>query len=468
MITTKTFLQQHFQLAYYESNYIALSEHESILAETYSLIHDIELYHSVLTQLIKDKKFTYIKRLANWLVYFNEKQFHNSMIYNGIISAVLNASIKNELIIKQTQFEFETSISFFDIFYSLQLNCSLKFLKPASMFLNMAIIFGCYPGMQVGSLKKAFQLLEGEIDQSQLKKCFQTIFVKYETPNVLVNDLDKIVDKKTIELLLELLRGKNLKNLNYTDLKLTKRECHLFVNYEGESLNFESDILKCYFVYFKLLGIDEGETNTVHLFLNCSKLFQLKLFKFIDHIDFWQQAFRIYVAFTREQKQVLNVREYVDYIEFKKFDENANYTLTGRTFDSIKNAIETWHRRGYYEKHKEMLNFNWEPLNLPEIEIEFKNDTYVFQELTSGALLSEESDKMNHCVFSYTISCAKGIYRIFSVKKKVNNRFIHWLTIQLSKNEIVQSVGVNNRKLSKIEIGMLEYWAKENELKVAI
>ena len=75
---------------------------------------------------------------------------------------------------------------------------------------------------------------------------------------------------------------------------------------------------------------------------------------------------------------------------------------------------------------------------------------------------------MNHCVFSYTISCAKGIYRIFSVKKKVNNRFIHWLTIQLSKNEIVQSVGVNNRKLSKIEIGMLEFWAKENELKVAI
>ena len=57
MITTKTFLQQHFQLAYYESNYIALSEHEPILAETYSLIHDIELYHSVLTQLIKDKKF---------------------------------------------------------------------------------------------------------------------------------------------------------------------------------------------------------------------------------------------------------------------------------------------------------------------------------------------------------------------------------------------------------------------------
>ena len=249
-------------------------------------------------QLIKEEKFTYIKRLANWFLYFNEKQFQTSMIYNGMINALLNASLKNELIQKQTQHEFETSISFFDVFYSLQLNCSLKMLKPSSMFLNTALIYGCYPGMQVGSLKRSFEGLEGELNQNQLKKCFETIFVKYETPSVLVNDLDRIGDKKTIELLLELLRGKNLKNINYTDLVLTKKECHLFINFNNESLNFENEIFKRYLVYFKLLSIDENEQNTVHFFLNCSKLFQLKLFKFIDHIDFWQQAFRMYITYS--------------------------------------------------------------------------------------------------------------------------------------------------------------------------
>ena len=468
MITTKSFLQQHFELAYYEPSYIILSEYESVLEETFNLIHDIHVFQSVLLQLIKEDKFTYIKRLANWFLYFNEKQFQTSMIYNGMIIALLNASLKNELIQKQTQHEFETSISFFEVFYSLQINCSLKVLKPSSMFLNLALIYGCYPGMQIGSLKISFEILEGELNQNQLKKCFQSIFVKYETPLVLVNDLDRIGDRKTIELLLHLLRGKNLRNINYTNLILTKKECHLFINYTHESLNFENDIFKRYLVYFKLLSIDEKEVNTVHNFLNCSKLFQLKLFKFIDHIDFWQQALRIYIAFTKEQKRILNIREYIDYIEFKKFDENANYTLSGRTFDSIRNAINQWHNRGTYESQKAMLKYKWEPLNLAEIECNFRNGTYVFQELTSGQMLSKESEKMNHCVFSYTLCCAKGLYRIFSVKKKVNDIFSHWLTLQLSKNEIVQAAGINNRKLTKVELGLIKYWAKENELNVYI
>ena len=73
MITTKSFLQQHFELAYYEPSYIILSEYESVLEETYNLIHDIDLFHSVIKQLIKEEKFTYIKRLSNWFLYFNEK-----------------------------------------------------------------------------------------------------------------------------------------------------------------------------------------------------------------------------------------------------------------------------------------------------------------------------------------------------------------------------------------------------------
>ncbi len=467
MNNNKPFLQQYFDLAHYEQEYIMLKECEPILEETFQLTHEIELFKAVITTIIKWKKIDFIKRLCKWFSYFNENQFRSSMIYNGMIKAILYASIRNDFIKKQTQYEFETSLTFFDVFYSLEIKCSIKNLKSASIFLNTALIYGCYPGMQIGSLKKSFITFKDEVDYQQARRCFETIFVKYETPNVLVNDLDKIQDKKTIKLLLELLRGKNLKKINYTGLNLTKRECHLFINYKGESLNFENDILKRYLVYFKLLSIDENEVNRVHQFLNCSKLFQLKLFKFIDHIDFWQQALRIYGSFSEEQQNRLHIREFVDFIEFKKFEENANYSLTGRTFDSIRNAVELWHRRGSYETQKALYNFSWEPLNLPEIEYDYRNSTYLFQELTSGFMLSEESEKMNHCVFSYTISCAKGIYRIFSVKKKVNDRFIHWLTIQLVKNEIVQAVGVNNRVLNRVEVGLLEFWAKENELRTA-
>ena len=91
---------------------------------------------------------------------------------------------------------------------------------------------------------------------------------------------------------------------------------------------------------------------------------------------------------------------------------------------------------------------------------------YVFQELTDGKKLALESQKMNHCVFSYTSTCAKGLVRIFSVKKKVNSKMNHWLTVQLNGLNIVQAVGVNNRKLSKVESGLLFYWAKDNMLSI--
>lgn len=99
-------------MAYYEPSYFILLEYESVLEESYNLIHDIDLFHSVIQHVMKEAKFTYIKRSSNWFLYFNEKQFQTSMIYNWGITALLNASIENELILKQSQYVFDTSISF--------------------------------------------------------------------------------------------------------------------------------------------------------------------------------------------------------------------------------------------------------------------------------------------------------------------------------------------------------------------
>ena len=462
-----TFLQRYFNLGQYENEYLLLKDSESILQETYHLTHKLDLFESVLTAHVRNKRIDFIVRLCKWFSYFNKNQFHASMIYNRMIEAVLNASIRNELISEQTQCEFETSLSFFDRFYSLQKLCWINDIKSATYLLNTSLIYGCYPGMQVGSLNKGFSVLKNEVDYLQVRACFETIFVKYKTITIWMNEFDKIEDKKSIELFLDLLRGKKLEKNNYlTNVNLTKRELHLFVNFSGASFNFENQVLTRYFAYFKLLSIDElGQHRILHL-LNCSKLFQLKLFTFIEHIEYWKQAYLLFQTSTESQRMMLNLREYVDYVEFKKFYEDINYSLKGRTIDSIRHAITIWHRRGSSDSQKAMLNYKWEPLNLAEIEYHFKNGTYVFQELNTGALLAEESEKMNHCVFSYTHICAKGLSRIFSVKEKVNNKFAHLLTIQITKSKIVQAVGVNNRRVKIGERGLLEHWAKENELEV--
>ena len=467
MKKNQSFFQQHFDTSVHESVYFQLKENESIMEETYGLYHDLDLFFFVIKELLKERNYLIIKRLCNWLAYFNAKIFHSTMIYNGMVTAVLKAALKNELIREQTQFEFETSLSFYDVLYSLQKNITINEEEAASILLNYSLIYGCYPGMQTGSLRKGLNELNEEVNRRQLENCFELLFVKYELPTIFVNEIDKIGDRKTINAFIHLLKGESFRKLNPTEIKLSKREVFLFMNFKGQSLKFENDILKRYLVYFKLLSVYEEQQKGIILFLNCSKLFELKLNKFIDNIAFWQQAVRLYYSFTEIQRNALSIREYVDFIEYKKFDENISYSLKGRTYESIRNAMNEFHTFGSYQQQVEMQNYQWNSLGLAEIEYHFKNETYLFEELNTGKKLFDESKKMNHCVFSYTLLCLNGHAHIYSIKKKQNNKFVHWLTIQVAKNEITQYSGPNNRNLTNDEMQLVEFWATNNNLVVS-
>ena len=100
-------------------------------------------------------------------------------------------------------------------FYSLNLKCALNTDKSSKMLFNIALIYGCYSGMQVRSLRIGFKIFDGDINENQIINFFEYVFTKYKVPNILVNNIDRIDDVKTLELLLDLLRGKNLKELNF-------------------------------------------------------------------------------------------------------------------------------------------------------------------------------------------------------------------------------------------------------------
>ena len=90
MITTKSFLQQHFELAYYEPSYIILSEYESVLEETFNLIHDIDVFQSVMLQLIKetgDKVFGNLP-IVNYRTGYKLLRLINKIPYHNYIKTV--------------------------------------------------------------------------------------------------------------------------------------------------------------------------------------------------------------------------------------------------------------------------------------------------------------------------------------------------------------------------------------------
>ena len=97
------------------------------------------------------------------------------------------------------------------------------------------------------------------------------------------------------------------------------------------------------------------------------------------------------------------MQEYVDFFEYKKYTKNLNYSLKGRTAESVTRAIINWHEASDYAEKVKLLKLKWNGSNLKEIKLKQKGLNYLIKEITSGKELFSESEKMKHCVFSYKI-----------------------------------------------------------------
>jgi len=65
---------------------------------------------------------------------------------------------------------------------------------------------------------------------------------------------------------------------------------------------------------------------------------------------------------------------------------------------------------------------SWEPLISEPVHLEVGGKVWNFVELRSSEDLSEESDRMHHCVWTYDDKCARGLSRIFSIRDEQGQR----------------------------------------------
>ena len=95
-----------------------------------------------------------------------------------------------------------------------------------------------------------------------------------------------------------------------------------------------------------------------------------------------------------------------------------------------------------------------------------KGALYLFKELTDGNALFTESDTLKHCVFSYVESCSKGELSIFSMKKETNSKFQSLITIEVSKNKMIQMAGMKNRKPNQKELEIINVWSSQIDIQI--
>jgi len=428
-------------------------------SETIDLINDTKEFLLKVEDISYSVEGTIISRLEKWIGYFNQNYTKFICAFSSTIFALIEMAKENQLFRTQTEYEFNISLKFYDLLSNSEVFITLKTLESAKHLINLSLVYGNYSGMVIRSTRSSFKILENGVYEENLKKLFKTLFVKYENPFILTNNFAKL-NFLEISALMHILQGNNIRNFDKIPFPISKKESFQFIYKLPKELKFENNILEKSLICSKLsLSKSFSEKFLLH-FVSCSRVLEFKPYVFYDDIDFWRKAFELICNALRDYSP-LWMQEFVDYFEYKKYSENLNYSIKGRTVESVTKAIINWHEASDYTEKLKLIKLKWKGSNLKEMKLEQEGLNYLIKEITTGKELFAESEKLKHCVFSYIESCSHGYISIWSLKREVNSTYSSYITIQVKNKIVVQIAGKRNRQINNIELELIKKWAKE-------
>lgn len=433
------------------------------LLEVSKNVNDKNALYSKVENIDFELELTILTRLNKWFLFFNEHYVKSICIYSDTVFALVDAAKTNQLFRTQTTHEFELSLSFYKTLFNSNTFLKLNIKDNALLLLNISLIFGKYPGMLQQSIVKSVSFLENEITKTGLILFFERLFIKYENPTFFTKNIN-LLSALEIEAMLFLIQGNNLSKFKDTPIPISKKENYILLYELPEDINFKDNVLKRAIICSKLLLTPNANTKILESFLSCSKTFEYRLTVFNDDIVFWKIAFKLVCEIV--ENHFIGIQEIVDYFEFKKYFEEEEYSLKGRTANSINLAIQQWHEAAAYAKNLELINKEWIGNIEGEFKIKEEEQSFLFKEITTGKELFSESNALKHCVFSYIESCSMGHTTIWSMKKEFDTIYKHYITIEVKNKKVCQIAGLRNRKITKSELCTIKKWAEEFELEL--
>jgi hypothetical protein len=192
--------------------------------------------------------------------------------------------------------------------------------------------------------------------------------------------------------------------------------------------------------------------------------------------DFCLSIIRFFIA--NPMLDLAQVGPIVDYIWNQKYENQTifvgrgqiehrgppqpNFSMTGRTVESLMAQVERWHRQ--LGKEKKGGDQHWEHSSSKDFEFqEGSNESrnvkfWRITELLSSRELSSEGRAMHHCVASYAGSCASGRSSIWSLTRQDHTGLFKHLTIEISGKRLNQIRGLNNRGPTEKEMSIIKRW----------
>jgi len=201
---------------------------------------------------------------------------------------------------------------------------------------------------------------------------------------------------------------------------------------------------------------------------------------------FWMSVIRFFVA--NPMLAHIHVHPIIDYIWNQKYEDQyeyeatgrarnigpaqPNFTMRGRTGESLLAQVDGWHRRlGRVSHHAgDRYWHRWRIGDYQFIEGSSAAGTrriWTIRELLSSKELVAEGRTLKHCVASYAVSCSSGTSAIYTMHVYDRDGDRKLLTIEVNRKhlELAQVRGKRNRLPTGAEASVLQRWTQKHGLK---
>ena len=403
-------------------------------------------------------------RFFNWLEFLLESSFLRSRLLNEMLDTVIWAVGEKLFLFRQTQFQFDTCKYYLNIIFKADVNF-IHLQKCREAFLCICILAE-RPDLQLRSFTKALPLLENVFEPRGVQ-FFDHLFNDNTKPLFFKEHLvDCSFDQ--LQLLIGLLDGGSPRKLMAPKYRISKRENALLHSLPLNLTGFHSEIIDRYILAARLLKEAPHALIPIQSLLETSHKFEEDPEIFAKDIDFWKDVVRLISTPEDGLSYHSNIRSLIDYLEYQRYGPNEilDYSLKGRTLNSIIRVVDEWHFEAAFNYTQEDLEATWKSLGLQDFKKTNPKNIFRITEITSGRRLLKESEEMKHCVFSYLGMCRTGKTHIFSLTEEklsiVKTIEKPLVTIEVKERNMVQAYGEGN-SLPPIELlTLISDWCDKN------
>jgi hypothetical protein len=233
---------------------------------------------------------------------------------------------------------------------------------------------------------------------------------------------------------------------------LSKQETHYFLTAPAEIVSVRQA-----FWYAVARAQSDGKNAAL-------KVSQSRLVNYSVASSWWKEVARFC---ARNPTTIHEISDFTDFLFFAK-QEDAAFTLKGRTLATLRRRMADWHRA--LRRSQSIGGGAWAGCGLPDAEYRTGKDHHQaiwrFRQIKTGHELFCEGQRMHHCVATYKFACMQGHISIWSLASEYPiGRHNRGVTIEVTKDgRIVQCRGFANRLPYGNEVTMAKRWANEHGL----